>query len=607
MSFLATVWFKRGTSVLLELIVFVSRHVVFDEGCFPFEAGSMIANTSQSTRALPMFQHQQCAVPIMGYRSGSISLSNSATAVPTSEPSIPQSVTPYRGSQVSRSLVHLSSHSPFTSACQNSADSSSSTDPHSCLPSSSIQVPPVNPSPMQPRSNLHPMQTRSKSGIFKPKVLTTELAAVEPVTIEQAFTSKEWTLVAQQEYEALMKNHTWDLVPLPADRKAVGCKWLFKLKKNPDGTIAWYKGRLVVKGYLQEAGIDFQDTFSLVVKPMTIRVVLSLAIKLEWQLRQVDINNAFLNGELSEEIYMTQPLGFEQHSNNGLLVCRLKKALYGLKQTPRAWFSKLREFLLSSQFVCAKSDASLFVKKTDGVILYVLVYVDDIIITGNHQQSIDKFVSSLDTQFALKDLGPLGYFLGIEVTPTAEGLFLNQTKYIHDLLRKASMDHANSSPTLMIASSKLSLNDGCMIENEAEYCSIVGALQYVVITRPDITFAMNKVCQFMHRPLDQHFKAVKRILRYLQGTIDYGIQFTKKTSLDVVGYFDANWGTDIDDRQSTTGFCIFLGGNPVAWGSKKQSVVSRSTAEAEYRGLAHTVAEVVWLESLLKELYVFSL
>lgn len=383
--------------------VFVSRHVVFDEGCFPFEAGSMIANTSQSTRALPMFQHQQCAVPIMGYRSGSISLSNSATAVPTSEPSIPQSVTPYRGSQVSRSLVHLSSHSPFTSACQNSADSSSSTDPHSCLPSSSIQVPPVNPSPMQPRSNLHPMQTRSKSGIFKPKVLTTELAAVEPVTIEQAFTSKEWTLVAQQEYEALMKNHTWDLVPLPADRKAVGCKWLFKLKKNPDGTIARYKGRLVVKGYLQEAGIDFQDTFSLVVKPMTIRVVLSLAIKLEWQLRQVDINNAFLNGELSEEIYMTQPLGFEQHSNNGLLVCRLKKALYGLKQTPRAWFSKLREFLLSSQFVCAKSDASLFVKKTDGVILYVLVYVDDIIITGNHQQSIDKFVSSLDTQFALKD------------------------------------------------------------------------------------------------------------------------------------------------------------------------------------------------------------
>ncbi|XP_016684350.1 secreted RxLR effector protein 161-like [Gossypium hirsutum] len=169
------------------------------------------------------------------------------------------------------------------------------------------------------------------------------------------------------------------------------------------------------------------------------------------------------------------------------------------------------------------------------------------------------------------------------------------------------MDQVNSSSIPMVATSKLSQNDGCTIENEAEYRSIVGALQYVVITRPDIIFAVNKVCQFMHRPLDQHFRAVKRILKYLQGTVDYGIQFTKIATLDVVGYSDANWGTNVDDRRSTTGFCVFLGGNPIAWGSKKQLVVSRSTAEAEYMEPAHTIAEVVWLESLLSELHVPSL
>ncbi|KAG8485182.1 hypothetical protein CXB51_021375 [Gossypium anomalum] len=218
---------------------------------------------------------------------------------------------------------------------------------------------------------------------------------------------------ANKEYKALLKNNTWDLVPLPENRRAVGCKWVFKLKHKLDGTIARYKGHLVVKGHLQEPGIDFQDTFSPIVKPTTIRVFLTLAVKFGWQLRRVDINNAFLNGDLSEEIYMTQP------------------------PAHRAWFSKLRDFLLDSQFVSAKSDASLFVKKADTMLLYVLFYVDDIIVTGNHQASIDSYVSTLDTQFSLKDLGPLSYFLGVDVTPTADGLFLNQHKYILDLLRKA--------------------------------------------------------------------------------------------------------------------------------------------------------------------------
>ncbi|XP_017634631.1 uncharacterized mitochondrial protein AtMg00810-like [Gossypium arboreum] len=318
-----------------------------------------------------------------------------------------------------------------------------------------------------------------------------------------------------------------------------GLQWVFRLKRHSDGTIARYKGRLVVKGYLQEAGIDFHETFSPVVKPTTIRVVLALA-----------------------------------HSGQNL-VCRLKKALYGLKQAPRAWGAAVCP--------CIR---------------------DDIIVTGNHQGSIDAFVTSLDTQFSLKDLGPLNYFLGVEVEHTTDGIFLSQRKYIQDLLKQACMDQAKGSPTPMTTSTNLSQHVGSAIENESDYRSIVGALQYVVITRPDITFAINKVCQFMHRPLDQHFKAVKRILRYLQSTMKYGLHFTTTISLDLVGFSDANWGTDVDDRRSTTGFCVFLGGNSVAWGTKKQHVVSRSTAEAEYHSLAHTATEVVWLVSLLSKLHI---
>ncbi|KAA3465088.1 Retrovirus-related Pol polyprotein from transposon TNT 1-94 [Gossypium australe] len=416
--------------------------------------------------------------------------------------------------------------------------------------------------------------------------------------------SPEWTKAAQQEYDALKHNQTWELVSLPPNRRAVGCKWVFRIKKHADGSVARYKGRLVVKGYLQEARIDFYETFSPVVKPTTIRVVLSLAVQFGWSLRQVDINNAFLNGDLNEEIYMLQPPGFEQHNNGQPLVCKLKKALYGLKQAPRAWFQKLKDYLVASGFILSKVDAFLFIKQNGDILLYVLVYVDDIIITGNHQSTIDAFVESLESRFSLKDLGKLSYFLGIEVTHTASGLFLNQQKYIRDLLQHSRMEQSKGTPTPMVSSCLLFAHTGSPIANESEYRSIVGALQYIVITRPDIAFAVNKVCQFMHTPLDSHFKAIKRILRYLQATIDHGVHFTAASHLSIVGYSDASWGNDPDDRQSTSGFCIFLGGNPVSWGSKKQHVVSRSSAEAEYRSLAHAAAEVTWLESLLGELQV---
>lgn len=215
-------------------------------------------------------------------------------------------------------------------------------------------------------------------------------------------------------------------MPLPEGRRAVGCKWIFKLKQNAEGSVARYKGRLVVKGCFQEADIDFQETFSPVVKPTTVRVVLALVVSMGWSLRQADINNAFLNGDLHEEIYMVQPPDFEQQGNDGKqLVCRLRKALYGFKQALRAWFHKLKEYLVATKFEVSKSDNSLFICREGSQLLYVLVYVDDIIINGNDSHVISRFVEELDIQFSLKDLGRLSYFLGIEVTYTSNGLFLS--------------------------------------------------------------------------------------------------------------------------------------------------------------------------------------
>ncbi|KAG8486207.1 hypothetical protein CXB51_019494 [Gossypium anomalum] len=494
------------------------------------------------------------------------------------------------------SVCPTSSSSMAPSRSRHSTGNSLEASDESCVPSSP---------PIRTTVNTHPMLTRSKCGISKTKLFSSVVTEKEPISIQEAFQSLQWTAAAQAEYQALLSNHTWDLMPLPVGRRAVGCKWISKVKRNDDGSVARYKGRLVVKGYLQEAGINFHETFSPVVKPTMIRVVLAIAVSLGWSLRQVDVNNAFLNGDLSEEIYMVQPLGFEQQGSNGQqLVCRLRKALYGLKQAPRAWFHKLREFLLTSKFETSKADNSLFIQRSGNQLLYVLVYVDDIIVTGSDSSAINQFVKSLHHQFSLKDLGKLNYFLGIEVTYTTDGLVLNQKKYILDLLKKASMDKSSSSPILMVSTCRLSAHAGSSVDDKSFFRSIVGALQYVVITRPDIAFSVNKVCQFMHRPLDTHFKAVKRILRYLQGTLNYGLHFHRTTKFVLEGYSDLSWGSDIDDRRSTSGYCIFFGGNPISWSSRKQQVVSRSVAEAEYRSLANVTAEMVWLQALLSELSV---
>jgi hypothetical protein len=235
----------------------------------------------------------------------------------------------------------------------------------------------------------------------------------------------------EAEFDALITNRTWILVPRPPGTNIVGSKWIFKTKFRPDGSVDKHKARLVARGFTQQEGIDYHDTFSPVVKPVTVRLVLSLAVSRGWCLRQIDVSNAFLHGFLAEDVYMQQPRGFED-SRFPNHVCKLQRALYGLKQSPRAWYARLSDLLLQLGFLSSKADTSLFFYDHHGFQIYMLVYVDDIVIAGSSQADVDRVVATLSGTFPIKDLGRLDYFLGIEVSYNPRGMVLTQRKYALD-------------------------------------------------------------------------------------------------------------------------------------------------------------------------------
>jgi hypothetical protein len=263
------------------------------------------------------------------------------------------------------------------------------------------------------------MTTRSKNNIHKPiqkLTYTTTLTTQpqEPTNLAQATKDPQWRSTMNEEYSALLCNGIWTLVPPVCAFNLVGCKWIFRIKRNADGTMARYKARLVAKGFHQRPGLDYYDTFSLVVKPMTVRLVLSIAVSNGWTLRQLDINNAFLQGTLAEDVYMAQPLGFHD-LDKPEFVCKLRKAIYGLKQAPHAWYHELYNFLNASGFSNSLVNTSLFIFHQHSHLIYLLVYVDNIIVTGDNEHAINQFIQRLAARFSLKDLGSLQYFMGIEI------------------------------------------------------------------------------------------------------------------------------------------------------------------------------------------------
>jgi hypothetical protein len=390
--------------------------------------------------------------------------------------------------------------------------------------------------------------------------------AEEPKCYSQASRFAEWRNAMSNEFSALMHNATWTLVPPSPCKNLVGCKWVFKIKRKSDGTIDRYKAQLITKGFHQQPGIDFGETYSPVVKPTTIRLVLSLAVTNNWPIRQLDVQNAFLHGDLQEAVYMTQPPGFI-HPLKPHHVCHLRKALYGLKQAPRAWYSRLSSTLNEMGFRRSHADTSLFIHNMGSEFIYILIYVDDILVTGPNHSMIAQLIKRLQCDFVLKDLGPLTFFLGIEAIRVPLGLVLSQQRYITNLLKKTNMDKAKPVASPMSTIAQLSLFNGDSFSDMTLYRIVVGSLQYLSLTRPDISFAVNKVCQFMHKPTVHHWSAVKRILRYLQQTLSLGLLIRKDSSTNLQAFSDSDWVGCPDDRRSTGGLCVFLGSNLMGFDS----------------------------------------
>ncbi|GJW75692.1 ribonuclease H-like domain-containing protein [Tanacetum coccineum] len=310
-------------------------------------------------------------------------------------------------------------------------------------------------------------------------------------------------------------------------------------------------------GRSQQQGIDCDETFSPVVKPAIIRTVLSLAVSREWPIHQLDVKNVFLHGHLSETIYMHQPPGFVD-PNKPNYVCHLQRSLYGLKQAPRAWFQRFASYATRVGFQHSKTDSSLFVFHQGSDIAYLLLYVDDIILTTPSSAFLQRIIASLHSEFAMTNLGSLNYFLGISAQRSASGLFLSQSKFAEETLERAHMQNCNPCRTPVDTESKLG-SDGDPVSDPTLYRSLAGALQYLIFTRPDLSYVVQQVCLYMHNPHDPHFTALKRILRYVRGTLDYGLQL--------------------------------------------HVTLSRSSAEAEYPGVANVVVETAWIRNLLCDLH----
>ncbi|RVW66052.1 Retrovirus-related Pol polyprotein from transposon RE1 [Vitis vinifera] len=368
-----------------------------------------------------------------------------------------------------------------------------------------------------------------------------------PNSVQEALVDPRWKAAMNEEMKSLQKNETWELVECPPEKKLVGCRWIYTVKYKADGSIERFKARLVAKGYTQTYGIDCTETFAPVAKINT----------------------------LSEEVYMDLPPGCMVSEKQCQKVCKLKKSLYGLKQSPRAWFGRFTKSMRAFGYRQSNSDHTLFLKKQHGKITALIVYVDDMVVTRNDPEERKALQNYLSREFEMKDLGPLKYFLGIEVSRSSEGIFLSQRKYALDLLQETGMS-------------------GCQPVNtpieEAH-------------TRPDLAYALSVVSQYMHNPGEQHMNAVMRILRYLKNAPGKGILFAKNVnhqSIEV--YTDANWADAMDDRRSTSRYFTFVGGNLVTWKSKKQNVVARSSAEAEFRGMALGLCEALWLKLVLQDL-----
>jgi hypothetical protein len=435
----------------------------------------------------------------------------------------------------------------------------------------------------------------------------------EPTTYTQAITSADcerWIQAMNDELASQEKNKTWAIVKKTSDMNVIGCRWVYKIKKDMFGNTQRYKARLVAKGYNQRYGVDYDLTHAPVLRYNSLRVILALSATTNRRLYQLDIKTAFLNADVKEDIYMEVPEGV--NVDGTVYVCKLLKALYGIKQAPHVWNENINAYLITLGYTPCEKDPCIYYKKSrNGHNIIIGLFVDDILIScttdDNDEWNEDK--KKLSSQYELNDMGEAHYLLGMKIEKHENKIQLHQSKYVKNKLQQFRMEEC-SEQTTPETTTTLRANDGSKQEKEEPlYRAIVGSLIYIqTSTRPDITHAVNMVTRYMRQPTVTHMTAAKRILRYLKGTTNCGLVYemnsSNNSSVTITGYCDADWGGDQDDRRSTTGYCIFINNNLVSWNTHKQATVALSSAEAELNAIVDATKEVMWLVQLLTEMHV---
>ena len=369
----------------------------------------------------------------------------------------------------------------------------------------------------------------------------------------------------KEEISTILKNKMWTMVKPKGNIKPIGVRWVFRVKKDSKGRILRNKARLVVKGYAQREGIDYGEIFSPVARMESIRILIASAAEEKWELHHLDVITTFLHGEIKEDIYITQPEGFEEKGKEDHIL-KLQKTLYGLKQAPRAWNSKLNEVLLQKGFVRSKCDYGVYYTAEMQERIIVGVYVDDMIITGSNSYQIVEFKERMKHVFEMTDLGILSSYLGIEIKHEATYTWLNQRSYIETILHAFKMNECNSVRTPMEAQFKLGIGKGKGKDevNPSRFRSLIGSLRYLLKTRHDLTYSVNYLSRYMSNPSSEHMNATKRVLRYIKGTSSFGLKYErgmKKHSIQ--GFSDSDFPGDSNDRKSTSSQVFFIGNSAI--------------------------------------------
>ena len=376
-------------------------------------------------------------------------------------------------------------------------------------------------------------------------------ATVDPVHFEEAVKSQKWKVAMDDEIKAIEKNETWVLTDLPAHSKKIGVKWVYKTKLNENGELDMYKARLVAKCYAQQYGVDYTKVFAPVARMDTVRMIVALAAQRGWVVYQLDVKSVFLHCELNEDVFVEQPKGYEKKGSPNK-VYKLKKALYGLKQAPWSWFSRIESYFVKEGFQKCHSEHTLIVKVSkEGKILIVSIYVDDLIFTGNDESMFEDFKNSMMHEFDMSDLGRMRYFLGIEVLQRDDGIYICQRKYAMEVLKRFGMEESNSVHNLIVPGFRVCKDTDGVKVDATFFKQMVGSLMYLTATRPDSMFVVSLVSRYMEQPTELHLQVVKRVLRYLKGTLDFGIFYKKGGSDDLVAYADNDYcHTPIFDLRS---------------------------------------------------------